>query len=63
MRLLEDDLVHNLKFLSHRHKGDLVIENRCNHRRIRTVATYESQGILVGLDGFHLALPHSLCSD
>jgi hypothetical protein len=63
MRLLEDNLIYNLKRLSDRHKGDLVIKNRCNHRRIRTFTTYESQGILVGLDGLHLALPQCLCSD
>lgn len=63
MRLLEDDLIHNLKRLSHRHKGDLVIQYRCNNCRIRTITTYESQGIPVGLDGLQLALPHRLCSD
>jgi hypothetical protein len=63
MRLLEDNLIYNLKRLSHRYKGDLVIQNRCNNRRTRTIATYKSQGILVGLDGLHLALPQRLCSD
>lgn len=63
MRLLEDNLIHNLKRLSDRHKGNLVIKNRCNNSCTRTVTTYKSQGILVGLDGLHLALPHRLCSD
>ena len=63
VRLLEDNLIHNPKLVRHGHKGNLAVQDCGDHRRIWTVASYEPQGILVGLDAFHLAFPYGLCPD
>jgi len=61
MRLLEHNLIDNLKGRRNRHKGNFMIQQGCNHSCVGTFASYESQGILVGVDRLHLAFPHGLC--
>jgi hypothetical protein len=63
VRLLEDNLIHNLK---RRRRGDernFMVQKCRNDSCIRTLSPYESQGVLIRLDALHLAFPHGLCSD
>jgi hypothetical protein len=62
VRLLEDNLIHNLKRRRHGDECNLVVQKCCDNGCIWTLAPYKPQGILVRLDAFQLAFPHGLCS-
>ena len=60
MRILEHDLVYNLKPICHGHKCHLVIQYRRDGCVGRTFTSQKLYRILIRLDILHFALSNSL---